>query len=389
MIRRFRYSVLMLACWAGLWGAGDAAAQANQAAAPTAYSFAFFGCNRLDGEGVEKTQSASTANVAQLVRSFQDIAKLKRLPRYVFLAGDVVKAKEPGTEVLAQQLSAWVELATDPQQNPLIDKGVPVVAFTGNHELLVNQKDGQCKYAQCPNPPVYPYWQEFMANNPAHYDFIIGNNGPKQGGADGLLDDESRLSYSLRDQDVLYIILNTDSRIDHDTIGDVPMAWLKQQLQTAQQDASIHHVFVMGHKPLQSSDGDQGGDPGDRTIRPEQAEAFYRLLNDPAGDGSSTKVRGYLAAHAHEWGYKQALTIGGYTGKVPQIVAGNGGSQPNDAWQNTPDAYFGYTLVEIGRDGSVTAQSYGRDFDKKKYYKQKTGKTSLRGSYTLFTATGK
>lgn len=376
---------LALACAAALWGAGDAGAKARPhhlaATDPVAFSFAFFGCNRLDGDGAKATGSLSTANVAQLRQSFQDIADSPQLPGYVFLAGDIVKAKKPGTEVLAAELAAWVELAADPKQNPLLKKGVPIVAFTGNHELLVNKDDGQCKYAQCPNPPAYTYWPQFMEQNPAHYDFIAGDNGPKPGGADGLLNDESRLSYSFRSGDTLFVILNTDSQIDHDTIGDLPMHWLEQQLQAAQQDAAVKHVFVMGHKPLQSSDS--GGDPGDRTIRPEEAEAFYALLNNPAGDGSPSKVRAFLAAHAHEWSYASMLTVGKVSGTVPQIVAGNGGSQPTYSWRGK-GAYFGYTLVEITRNGVVTAKSYGRPIGNP-YYDQTVGKASLRGSYTLYT----
>ncbi|BBL71286.1 metallophosphoesterase family protein [Methylogaea oryzae] len=378
-----RRTAVFLACIAALCcGGGETVAQSRETAAePVALSFVFFGCNRLDKDGAEATDSKSTANVAQLLQSFQDIARLPRLPQYVFLAGDIVKAKKPGTDALAKQLSAWVKLATNPKKNPLIGKGVPLVAFTGNHELLVNQDDGDCKYAQCPNPPAYAYWPQFMESNPAHYDFIAGDNGPKQGGPDGLLGDESRLSYSLLSGDTLFVVLNTDSRIDRDTIGDVPLDWLKQQLQAAQRDSAVRHVFVMGHKPLQSSD--KGGDPGDRTIRPDEAGAFYALLNDPAGDGSPSKVRAYLAAHAHEWSHTAELTVGGVSGKIPQIVAGNGGSPPNSAWQGK-DAYFGYTLVEIGGDGTITAKSYGRPIQAP-YYQQNTSPATLRAVYTLGT----
>ncbi|MFA7240608.1 MAG: metallophosphoesterase [Sulfuricellaceae bacterium] len=377
---------IALACVGNLWCVGNAAAAGHdsQAADPVAFSFAFFGCNRLDKEGVDATQSDSTANVAQLRQSFKDIAKSPRLPNYLFLAGDIVKAKEPGTKKLAKQLSAWVELATDTKKNPLIAKKVPIVTFTGNHELLVNQDEGDCKYAQCPNPPAYAYWQQFMGSNPAN--FIIGNNGPApddKGGSDGLLDDESRLTYSFRSGDVMFVILNTDTQIDKDTIGDVPLNWLKQQLIDGQNDADIHHIFVMGHKPLQSGDSMVSDDTGDRTIRTEDAAAFYSLLNNPMGDGTPTKVRAFLAAHAHEWSYAPKLTVAGVTGDVPQIVAGNGGSPPNSAWKGK-NAYFGYTLIEITQSGAVTAKSYGRPIDKP-YYNQKTGKATLRENYILYT----
>ncbi|MDX8400316.1 MAG: hypothetical protein R8K20_08730 [Gallionellaceae bacterium] len=199
----------------------DALAKSNKAAASSVYySFVFFGCNRLDKEGAKATESESTANVAQLRQSFQDIANLSTMPRYVFLGGDIVKAKKPGTKVLSKQLNAWVELVNDPQQNPLLNTKVRLVALTGNHELLINQEDGDnCKYAQCPNPPAYTFWQKFMGKKSNN--FIVGKNGPKKGGKDGLLDNESKLSYSFRNKDMKFIILNTDTQIDKDTIGDV------------------------------------------------------------------------------------------------------------------------------------------------------------------------
>ncbi|WP_156302878.1 hypothetical protein [Methylogaea oryzae] len=122
-----RRTAVFLACIAALCcGGGETVAQSRETAAePVALSFVFFGCNRLDKDGAEATDSKSTANVAQLLQSFQDIARLPRLPQYVFLAGDIVKAKKPGTDALAKQLSAWVKLATNPKKNPLIGKASP------------------------------------------------------------------------------------------------------------------------------------------------------------------------------------------------------------------------------------------------------------------------
>jgi hypothetical protein len=179
---------------------------------PVKFSFAFFGCNRLDKKGVESTHSDSTANIAQLLQSFKDIANSPVPPNYLFLAGDIVKGKKPGTKKLSKELAEWVKLVSDPNQNPLIQKNIPIVAFTGNHELLVNQEDGKnCIYAQCPNPPAYLYWQDYMGKTNT---FIFGKNGPvtnASGGKDDLLTDEKRLSYSFRSGDVFFIILNTDT----------------------------------------------------------------------------------------------------------------------------------------------------------------------------------
>ena len=382
MSRSSTFKALALTCALGFLSTGNAVAESKSAAItkdPVVFSFAFFGCNRLNGDGVDATKIPSTANEAQLLQSFQDIADSSRQPDFLFMAGDIVKAKKPGIKVLAKQLDAWVELATNPKKNPLIKKGVPMVAFTGNHELLVNQDDGDCKYAQCPNLPAYGYWQKFMKSNQSKYNFIANDNGPRKGGPDGLFVDERRLSYSFRNKGILFVILNTDSMIDKNTIGDVPLHWLTKQLQDAQRDRSINHVFVMGHKPLDTSDN--GTDPGNRTIRPDEAGKLYALLNNPAGDGSPSKVRVFLAAHAHEWNYLPKLTIGNVTGTIPQIIAGNGGSPPNYSWRE-PDAYFGYTILEITKSGTVTAKSFGRPVPNPSY-EQKAGKTTLQGTYIL------
>ncbi len=392
MLTNVKSTTLMIAlfCVINLCYANTAnAEQPNDLATvdPVKFSFAFFGCNRLDKEGVESTHSDSTANIAQLLQSFKDIANSPVPPNYLFLAGDIVKGKKPGTKKLSKELAEWVKLVSDPNQNPLIQKNIPIVAFTGNHELLVNQEDGKnCIYAQCPNPPAYLYWQDYMGKTNA---FIFGKNGPvtnANGGKDDLLTDEKRLSYSFRSGDVFFIILNTDTQIDAVTIGDIPLHWIKQQLKAAQQDHNVNHIFVMGHKPLLSSDNNGSDTTGNGTIRSAEAEAFYALLNNPAGDNSSTsKVRIFLAAHAHEWNYMPKMTVGNIAGIVPQIIAGNGGSPPNSSWLND-DAYFGYTLVEITQSGVVTAKSFGRPFDTKEYYKQSPIEpATLRATYTLYT----
>jgi hypothetical protein len=71
-------------------------------------------------------------------------------------------------------------------------------------------------------------------------------------------------------------------------------------------------------------------------------------------------VRAYLAAHAHEWSYLEAIPVAAGTGTahVPQIIAGNGGSPPEGNWSR--GNYFGYTLVSVTANGTVSAQSYGR-----------------------------
>jgi hypothetical protein len=47
------------------------------------------GCNRIDAADVSK-ENPSTANLEQLNRTFREIAGLRRLPKFLFFAGDLV-----------------------------------------------------------------------------------------------------------------------------------------------------------------------------------------------------------------------------------------------------------------------------------------------------------
>ena len=314
---------------------------------PVVFSFAYVGCNRLDKNGInavakENLPSPSTANVAQLLQTFKDVATLQPAPQYLILAGDIVKAKpkKPGTKNLKAQLDAWVKLV--PKNYP-----IPIVAFTGNHELLMSSNDADEEGAEVPNPPAYAYWQAHMRA------YIRGSDGPPMGGPDKLLDDETRLSYTFRSGPYLFVVLNTDTQIDAND-GAIALNWISTKLAAAQQDRSVQHVFVLGHKPVVAP-GTVPPDSGASNIRASQGQAFYNLLNAPG-----TKVRAYLSAHAHEWNYQPNLSALGLPGTIPQIIAGNGGSPPEGSWKKAKNPYFGYTRVSVTASGRVTAQSYGR-----------------------------
>lgn len=317
-------------------------------------SFAFVGCNRLDKAGVKATGAASTANEAQLLRTLADVAGTQPAPQLMILAGDVVKAKKAGTKDLKDQLKAWQKLVK--KQLPA---STQLVAFTGNHELLMSApgKDD----TEIPNQPAYGTWQSRMTAT------IAGSDGPAAGGADKLLNDETGLSYTFKRGNTLFIVLNTDSQIDQQTIGNVPLNWLGAKLAAAQGDKSIDHVFVMGHKPI-AVPGKQP-DSGESNIRAAQGAGFYRLLNQAGPGGAPSKVRAYLAAHAHQWSYTGSLPPPLGPGNVAQIIAGNGGSPPEKSWVAGGN-YFGYTLVSVLASGKVTAQSYGRTIPAT-YYQQK------------------
>lgn len=310
------------------------------------FSFAFVGCNRLDKAGVAGTGSASTANEAQLLQTFKDVGSTNPAPNYLILAGDVVKAKKDGTKTLKRQLEAWTQLVQGAPKST-----AQLVVFTGNHELLKSASDEDD--TEVPNRPAYAYWQAHMKP------FILGQDGPRKGGPDRLVNDERGLSYTFRKDGVLFVVLNTDTQIDKATIGDVPLEWVTKKLAEAQSDPTIEHIFVMGHKPVAVPG--KTPDSGESNIRQSEGRAFYALLNapNPAHQTAPTKVRAYLAAHAHEWNYQADLSPVFGTGTVPQIIAGNGGSPPESKWVQA-QGYFGYTLISIWRSGKVSAQSFGR-----------------------------
>jgi hypothetical protein len=361
--------VLLLLSWFAL--------PAHAAADPVVFSFVFVGCNRLDKAGADATGSLSTANAAQLLRDFKDISKLQPSPQYVILAGDIVKAKKKGTKTLKKQLDAWVALA-----GKRLDPKTTLLAFTGNHELLRSVTDAAGEEVEVPNQPAYPYWQEQMKK------FIGGKDGPPQAGPDQLVNDEARLSYTFQSGPYFFMVLNTDTQIDQTTSGDIPLNWIEAKLSAAQQDPSVRHIFVMGHKPIAVPG--KSIDDGASNIRKSQGQAFYALLNKPAAGAASSKVRAYLSAHAHQWNYQPDLAGSGFAGKIPQIIAGNGGSPPDKTWRG-PDAYFGYTLIAVTQSGTVSAQSFGRAIPAPDYYAQKPAPlaATLRGSeQRLYPAPG-
>jgi hypothetical protein len=411
-------SQFKLKVWAGLalfsLLASDLALAKDKKDAPPAapgqaLTFAFVGCNRLPDADAKTVGSASTANVAQLKQTLADIAALK--PQYLFLAGDVVAGLKPGTTELDQQLTDWKALVKqaanikdikhfDPVQDAA--KGISgLVVLTGNHEMLykqstkgdaasaaaatptlVDDEDDTPGQTEFPNQAAYGYWQDKMA----HY--IANTNGPGSGGKDMLQNDEKGLSYSFTVGANLFVILNTDAQSQPNnpavtppangkTIGYIPLHWIKKTIQDAQADPKVANIFVMGHKPLiaskpktattgasasasasasSSASAASGADkikvPGEKSILPDQAKKLFDLLN------ANSKVRAYLAAHAHEWDFNKKMKKLGEDGHVPQIIAGNGGSPPKKSvWK---DGYFGFTLVTISDKGQITAQSYGR-----------------------------
>jgi hypothetical protein len=156
--------------------------------------------------------------------------------------------------------------------------------------------------------------------------------------------------------DAFFIQLNTDTYTGDDTpagIGFVPLYWLQDQLIKAQDDVAIDHVFVFGHKPIRGEEG------AGETIAPSQIDEFTGLLCNPRGDSSGTKVRGYFTAHGHYW-QQSSLECPASDGTLLQIISGNGGTSPEQAFFLPPNGYFGYTKVGITESGALVLEARGR-----------------------------
>lgn len=317
---------------------------------PVVTAFAFMGCNRVaDGAGSENLPS--TANVSNLIQDFAEIPDPiihSPVPTHLMFVGDLVVNHVPGLTTLTSQLEGWKAVYAT---TPLSTSDVELVTIAGNHEMLQKVKqDGVSVEIQ--NPLAGEVFAAIMA------DSIPASNGPTQAppNLDGVARDESKLSFSFQFENLFFILLDTDTYTGDDSpdgIGFVPLHWLQEQLLTAQNDASIEHVFVFGHKPIEGEEG------VGETIAPSQLDMFTSMLCDPTSGEEATKVRGYFAAHAHYW--RQTLVdCPTSENMLQQVISGNGGTSPEQAFFMPPHGFFGYTVVGIKQSGAVELESWGR-----------------------------
>jgi hypothetical protein len=309
-------------------------------------AFVFFGCNRIgysDWQKVMKTDPSS-ANVVQLRRTFADIVGLKPIPPLFFFTGDLVLnlQADQGQE-LRGQLDAWAQLyRSDPSG---IARKTTLVPLPGNHEMLEFVQVGQASL-EVPNPSTNQVWLDWLAAN--GFDRFAGN-GPTTAppNPDGLLNDQSKLTYSFDVGDVHFVTLNTDTYAAGDNTGWIAFNWVARDILRAQRNRRIRSIFVLGHKPIVAPVASI--DNFDAILNP-LAFQLYWLLN------ANSKVKAYLCAHAHEW---DANLLGGPPG-VWQIVAGNGGSPLDPGWDPPGGPYYGFTLVKVYQSGKVGIINYHR-----------------------------
>jgi hypothetical protein len=284
------------------------------------FSFAVFGCNRLaagDTVGVP-----STANIAQLDRTFTDMMNLSPQPEYVFDVGDLVLGKVTDTSILGSQLRAWRQHY---EASPIASSGIKLVAVAGNHE----SNDGGSSSDLCEKK-----WLEVMSP------YIVGSNGPGVGGADNLATDQSRLTYSFNYDDTHFVTMNSDPSGQGST---VPINWVSQDFAAARA-AGAKHIFALAHKPAYAWEND-----GSSSLTTATQTALWSAM-------TTNHVEAMLTAHNHV--YRRLQPKG--SGTPWMIIPGNGGSTLDS---NLPaDQNYGFTVVSVMKSGKVKMKTYARAF---------------------------
>src|SRR5258708_15081185 len=187
-----------------------------------AYSFVFMGCNRVL-KGDKSPDDPSTANLAQLERSFTEIAALRPRPRFVVFTGDLVLGLTTDLHELHHQLRSWIDVYRNSDLGR--DRKIRLIAMPGNHESLLSEKSSQQS-----NPGAEAVWLSAMQA------YIAGNNGPMAGGPDNLQTDQSQLTYSFDFHDSHFVILNTDP---FGAVATVPVNLLHQDLTPASAEPDL------------------------------------------------------------------------------------------------------------------------------------------------------
>jgi len=291
---------------------------------PVVYSFAVFGCNRVDKSDFNSSLNPSSANLPQINRTLADIAALVPKPDLLFGMGDLVVGEEDSI-TLAKELIAWKALY---EASPAKAAGIELVAVTGNHET----EDA----GGIPRQSAEHAWLNIMAPY-----ITRGGNGPvpHAGDPDNLQSDQSNLTYSFNFKDAHFVVISTDPAGQD---SHPPGNWLASDIITAHANPAIKHIFAVSHKPAYSYNGSTSNSLG---AYPSNRDLFWNAMDN-------SNAEAMFSAHNHTYrAYRP-------TGKTWMVIAGNGGS----SLETTAPLFYGFTLVQVLKSGTVIEKNYGRNF---------------------------
>lgn len=316
-----------------------------------AYSFVFVGCNRIDRHDVDSAGTdASTANIPELKRTFNEVANLNPQPKYFFFLGDLVLGLDTTSGKLAGELSSWVSNFNDPSFSDMANSPVELIAVPGNHEMLwYNEAADAGNGAEQPWEPSMEIWEQEVGSFKPNAPMNTAGTGVQRG------------TYSFNYNDSHFILINTDTYDQQEECGNIPATWIVNDIEAARADTSINHIFLMGHKPSYIKSYQEGQSPrsGIDIIQTGLTDSIWPVME-------SNQVEAMLSAHSHQYWRSQPDSNATGAGDSYQIVAGNGGS-PYVKHLPDEDKFYGYTIVYVMLDGTVQLRSMGRSIGRHAY----------------------
>ena len=301
----------------------------------------------------------SSTNIPQLTQHVADILALPYRPDYSFILGDLVMAevnpnpKDRG-HTLQSQLDAWITAFRGLPGSARIN----LMPLPGNHEMdytdtTVAQPD------ETPSPYSYPVWNQWIATNQL---FPFAANGPKPEGTnpDKLVQDESRYTFSFDWGAVHIIAINTDTLATETNPanglaynGWIPINWIAADLAAAQANPVISTILLLGHRPIEAPAFVPPPLYGHTILALNEHQLASQLA---ALLQQTPKVKAYFCSHVH------AVSVARLTAapRVWQVVAGNGGAQPETDWTPTGGQFFGFSELRLHRSGRLSVANYGR-----------------------------
>lgn len=294
------------------------------------FSFVFVGCNRVGySQQFKPGTNASSANLHQLQRTWQEVSAMNPKPKYFFFLGDLVEA-EANLDSLYNQLPAWIAEYDDPNFSPIKTSGIEMVAVPGNHEMLYYDTHNDWEY---PLTGATEVWNEYM-------DKYMPSAPLNRITTDSVANSQT---YSFDHGSVHFIVMNTDTYNEDSLIGQIPNGWIQQDIINARQNPNTRHIFLLGHKP--SYVGNSYGDTREN-IDSTLTNQLWPVMK-------SNQVEAMLSAHNHQYCRSQP------TDASYQIIAGNGGS-PYTPTISEERQFFGYSVIHVMKNGQVHLQSLGR-----------------------------
>lgn len=323
------------------------------------YRFAFLGCNRVERNDTaivrKLTQDPSTANTFVLDRILHELDSISPKPNAFFFLGDMVVGEQDVAH-LDKQLGFWTSRMANPNTNPLLNGFTQLVAIPGNHEFLTF--DATCQHkGEYPLKGSFEVWEKYITEpiflpktrndlGNANFTFTaeMGTTGKKVG----------------------FVVMNTDTYYNQTPESTcngkesyIPFNDLQQATLQLQADASITHIFAMGHKPCKAG-------PGIHLSAHDQIQNGDSVFSWFSHHG----IVAMLSAHKHLFNFSREPNL------MPQVIAGNGGSQ-------LEAGSYGYCVVDIRASGKVELHEMTFAHSKTAEYYDRPNGATIPTTYSL------